>query len=71
MAFAFLLATDGTAIHLFAPSAARGLCNFGIADGDCFGCHEQTLSIFGIGGPIMAQPKAHKHADAGRYRHRH
>ncbi len=37
MAFASLLATDGTAIHLFAPSAACVLCNFGIADSNCFG----------------------------------
>jgi hypothetical protein len=50
MAFASLVATDGSAI--FAPSAACGLCNFGTADRDCFGCREQTLSIFCVGGPI-------------------
>ena len=32
VAFASLLATDGTVIHLFAPSPACVLCNFGIRE---------------------------------------
>jgi hypothetical protein len=35
--FASLLATDGSAINLFAPFPACVQCNFGIANWDCSG----------------------------------
>ena len=44
VAFASLLATDGTVIHLFAPSPACVLCNFGITDWDCSGANQRPSS---------------------------
>ena len=43
VAFASLLATDGTALHHFAPSPACVLCNFGIADWDCSAANQPAI----------------------------
>ncbi len=58
VAFASLLATDGTVIHLFAPSPPCVLCNFGITDWDCSGANQPAI--------VMTDYPCYRRAEFGR-----